>query len=108
MRSDLNKDTICCLICAKQNQDKACFEFNQCKTSDHFTTNLTIQWCDFFHSSWNLQLYFFFFDVEEGVLDPEFHLLFLVSLDFSFRNMKLIVVYVIERITTPIRNVHSW
>ena len=30
-----------------------------------------------------------------------------VSLDFSFRNMKLIVVYVIERITTPIRNVHS-
>ena len=28
MRSDLNKDTICCLICAKQNQDKACFEFN--------------------------------------------------------------------------------
>jgi hypothetical protein len=34
------------------------------------------QWCDFFHSSWNLQLYFFFFDVEEGVLGPEFHLLF--------------------------------
>ena len=32
---------------------------------------------------------------------------YLVSLDFSFRNMKLIVVYVIERITTPIRNVHS-
>lgn len=30
-----------------------------------------------------------------------------VSLDFSFRNTKLIVVYVIERITTPIRNVHS-
>ena len=28
MRSDLNNDTICCLICAKQNQDKACFEFN--------------------------------------------------------------------------------
>ena len=27
-RSDLNNDTICCLICAKQNQDKACFEFN--------------------------------------------------------------------------------
>jgi hypothetical protein len=26
-----------------------------------------------------------------------------VSLDFSFRNTKLIVVYVIERITTPIR-----
>jgi hypothetical protein len=35
-----------------------------------------IQWCDFFHSSWNLQLYFFFFDVEEGVLGSEFHLLF--------------------------------
>jgi hypothetical protein len=34
------------------------------------------QWCDFFHSSWNLQLYFFFFDIEEGVLGPEFHLLF--------------------------------
>jgi hypothetical protein len=34
------------------------------------------QWCDFFHSSWNIQLYFFFFDVEEGVLGPEFHLLF--------------------------------
>jgi hypothetical protein len=34
------------------------------------------QWCDFFHSSWNLQLYYFFFDVEEGVLGPEFHLLF--------------------------------
>ena len=30
-----------------------------------------------------------------------------ISLDFSFRNTKLIVVYVIERITTPIRNVHS-
>jgi hypothetical protein len=30
-----------------------------------------------------------------------------VYLDFSFRNTKLIVVYVIERITTPIRNVHS-
>jgi hypothetical protein len=30
-----------------------------------------------------------------------------VSLDFSLRNTKLIVVYVIERITTPIRNVHS-
>ena len=28
MRSDLNNDTICCLICAKQNQDKDCFEFN--------------------------------------------------------------------------------
>ena len=28
MRSDLNNDTICCLICAKQNQNKACFEFN--------------------------------------------------------------------------------
>ena len=28
VRSDLNNDTICCLICAKQNQDKACFEFN--------------------------------------------------------------------------------
>ena len=34
------------------------------------------QWCDFFHSSWNLQLYFFFFDVEEGVLGPKFYLLF--------------------------------
>ena len=30
-----------------------------------------------------------------------------VSLYFSFRNTKLIVVYVIGRITTPIRNVHS-
>ena len=30
-----------------------------------------------------------------------------VSLDFSFRNTKLITVYVIEQITTPIRNVHS-
>jgi hypothetical protein len=30
------------------------------------------QWCDFFHSSWNLQMYFFFFDVEEGVLGPEY------------------------------------
>ena len=28
MRSDLNNETICCLICAKQNQAKACFEFN--------------------------------------------------------------------------------
>ena len=28
MRSVLNNDTICCLICAKQNQEKACFEFN--------------------------------------------------------------------------------
>ena len=28
MTSDLNNDTICCLICAKQNQDKACFAFN--------------------------------------------------------------------------------
>jgi hypothetical protein len=31
------------------------------------------------NSSWNLQLYFFFFDVEEGVLGPEFHLLFVDS-----------------------------
>jgi hypothetical protein len=30
-----------------------------------------------------------------------------VSLNFSFRNTKLIGAYVIERITTPIRNVHS-
>jgi hypothetical protein len=30
-----------------------------------------------------------------------------VSLDFSFRNTKLITVYVIEQITTPIRNVHN-
>ena len=30
-----------------------------------------------------------------------------VSLDFLFRNTKLIVVYIIERIITPIRNVHS-
>jgi MinD-like ATPase involved in chromosome partitioning or flagellar assembly len=29
----------------------------------------------------------------------------LVSLDFSFRNTKLIIVYIIER--TPIRNVYS-
>ena len=28
MRSDLNNDTICCLICAKQNQDKACIDAN--------------------------------------------------------------------------------
>ena len=28
MRSGLDNDTIYCLICAKQNQDKACFEFN--------------------------------------------------------------------------------
>jgi hypothetical protein len=28
MRSDLNNDTLCCLICAKPHQDKACFEFN--------------------------------------------------------------------------------
>ena len=28
MRSHLNNDTICCLICAKQDQDKAFFEFN--------------------------------------------------------------------------------
>jgi hypothetical protein len=49
--------------------------YTECKTPDHFPTNFTNQWCDFFHSSWNLQLYFFFFDVEEGVLGPEFHLL---------------------------------
>jgi hypothetical protein len=30
-----------------------------------------------------------------------------VSLDFSSRNTKLIVVYVIGRITTPIRNEHT-
>jgi hypothetical protein len=41
---------------AQQNQDEACLEF---------------QWCGSFHSSWNLQLYFFFFDVEEGVLGPK-------------------------------------
>ena len=50
--------------------------YTECKTPDHFPTNLTNQWCDFFHSSWNLQLYFFFFDVEEGELGPEFHLFF--------------------------------
>jgi hypothetical protein len=26
------------------------------------------QWCDIFHSSWNLQLYFFFFDVDNNVV----------------------------------------
>jgi hypothetical protein len=41
MRSDLNNDTICCLICAKQNQDKACFEFNP-SDSDLLLTLLLI------------------------------------------------------------------
>jgi hypothetical protein len=44
---------------------------------------------DFFHSSWNLQLYFFFFDVE-GVLGPEFHLLF-VDWDIVIKCQKQIL-----------------
>jgi hypothetical protein len=49
------------------------------------------QWCDFFHSSWNLPLYFFFFDVEEGVVGPEFHLLF-VDWDIVIKCQKQILV----------------
>jgi hypothetical protein len=81
----------------------------ECKTPDHFPTNLTNQWCDFFHSSWNLQLYFFFtIDRLFPSIVEMFRINFYrVSLDFSFRNTKLIDVYVIKRIRTPIRNVHS-
>jgi hypothetical protein len=48
------------------------------------------QWCDFFHLSWNLQLYFFFFDVEEGVLGLEFHVLF-VDWDIVIKCQKQIL-----------------
>ena len=48
------------------------------------------QWCDFFHSSWNLQLYFFLFDVKEGVLGSEFHLLF-VDWDIVIKCQKQIL-----------------
>ena len=48
------------------------------------------QWCDFFPLVWNLQLYFFFFDVEEGVLGPEFHLLF-VDWDIAIKCQKQIL-----------------
>jgi hypothetical protein len=47
------------------------------------------QLCDFFHSSWNLQLYFFFFD---GVLPvgPDFYLLF-VDWDIVIKCQKQIL-----------------
>jgi hypothetical protein len=54
------------------------------------------QWCDFFHSSWNLQLYFFFFDVEEGVLGSEFHLLF-VDWDIVIKCKKQILFISVNR-----------
>jgi hypothetical protein len=47
MRSDLNNDTICCLTCAKQNQEKAInrrvnnkFVYNECVFMYHFTSLL--------------------------------------------------------------------
>ena len=51
--------------------------YTECKTPDHFPTNLTVTSGVIFSTRPGiLQLYFFFFDVEEGVLGPEFHLLF--------------------------------
>jgi hypothetical protein len=44
------------ISCYSRNYSR---NYTECKTPDHFPTNLTNQWCDFFHSSWNLQLYFF-------------------------------------------------
>ena len=32
MRSELNNDTVCSLVCAKQNQDVNCYDFNPTDT----------------------------------------------------------------------------
>ena len=74
---------------------------------DHFPTNLTNQWCDFFHSSWNLQLYFFFFDVEEGVLGPEFHLLF-VDRDIVIKCQKQILFKAKSEQYSPRMYISNW
>lgn len=67
----------CLLISYSPPEATLKLELHRVQNARSFPNELDCnQWCDFFHSSWNLQLYFFFFDVEEGVLGPEFHLLF--------------------------------
>jgi hypothetical protein len=67
----------CLLILYSPPEATLKLELHRVQNARSFPNELDCnQWCDFFHSSWNLQLYFFFFDVEEGVLGPEFHLLF--------------------------------
>jgi hypothetical protein len=67
----------CLLISYSPPQATLKLELHRVQNARSFPNELDYnQWCDFFHSSWNLQLYFFFFDVEEGVLGPEFHFLF--------------------------------
>ena len=65
--------------------------YTECKTPDHFPTNLTVTSGVIFSTRPGiLQLYFFFFDVEEGVLGPEFHLLF-VDWDIAIKCQKQIL-----------------
>jgi hypothetical protein len=82
-RSDLISAFLCklvseCLLISYSPPEATLkLELHRVQNARSFPNKLECnQWCDFFHSSWNSQLYFFFFDVEEGVLGPEFHLLF--------------------------------
>ena len=67
----------CLLISYSPPEATLKLELHRVQNARSFPNELDCnQWCHFFHLSWNLQLYFFFLDVEEGVLGPEFHLLF--------------------------------
>jgi hypothetical protein len=71
------QETECLLISYSPPEATLKLELHRVQNTSSFPNELDCnQWCDFFHLSWNLQLYFFFFDVEEGVLGLEFHLLF--------------------------------
>jgi hypothetical protein len=62
----------CLLISYSPPEASLQLEVHRVQNARSFPNELDFnQWCDFFHSSWNLQMYFFFFDVEEGVLGPE-------------------------------------
>ena len=81
----------CLLISYSPPETTLKLELHRVQNARSFPNELECnQWCDFFHSSWNLQLYFFFFDVEEGVLSPEFHLLF-VDWDIIIKCQKQIL-----------------
>lgn len=41
MRSELNNDTVCSLVCAKQNQDVNCFDYNP---SDSEWAFMSLEW----------------------------------------------------------------
>ena len=81
----------CLLISYSPPETTLKLELHRVQNARSFPNELDCnQWCDFFHSSWNLQLYFFFFDVEEGVLGPKFHLLF-VDWDIVIKCQKQIL-----------------